>query len=199
MATAQMGTITVKKQRRGTDNTRKRRAAVKTVRRDHLEALVGELKQPYKTMVLAQWALGLRPGEACRLRYADVDTETGELITPIDGKTGERRLFFDTEGQFAESLREWIQQRPLGEFMFGGKKPVLRNTYYMQVTRHCDELGIPRFTPYALRHTYATDLIHERQAISDVSAALGHRSVLTTAQYYLHADPDMLRRLNKGR
>lgn len=133
------------------------------------------------------------------MRLADVDVETGDLVTPRDGKTGERRLCFDLDGAFAEALRQWLEIRPEGPYLFGGSRPVRVNTYNITVHRACDRVGVPPFRPYALRHTYATELIHERQAISDVSLALGHRSVLTTAQYYLHADPDMLRRLNAGR
>jgi crossover junction endodeoxyribonuclease RuvC len=48
-------------------------------------------------------------------------------------------------------------------------------------------------------HEGLTELIREHHPISDVSAALGHTSVLTTAKYYLHADPEMIRQLNKGR
>jgi len=169
------------------------------VRRDHFETVIGAIREPYRTMMILQWAVGLRPGEACRMRLADLDLETGDLITPRDGKTGERRLCFDTEGMCADALRAWVQERPAGPYLFGGEKQIRVNTYNITVGRCCARVGVPHFRPYALRHTYATELIHERHAISDVSAALGHRSVLTTAAYYLHPDPDTMRRMNKGR
>lgn len=89
--------------------------------------------------------------------------------------------------------------RPDGPFLFGGVKAIRVNTYHVTITRYCEKLGIPPFKPYALRHTYATDLMHKGEAIADISAALGHSSVLTTAKYYLHADPDTMRRMNAGR
>lgn len=176
-----------------------KRAVVQTVRRDHFDAVVDAIKEPYATMMVLQWALGLRPGEACKMRSADLHLDTGDLVTPIDGKTGERHLAFDLEGRCAEALRAWVAVRPEGPYLFGGVKQVRVNTYNISVHRACDRVGVPGFRPYALRHTYATELIHERQPLSDVSAALGHRSVLTTAQFYLHADPEMIRQLNKGR
>ena len=176
-----------------------RKAAVHVVRHDHFEAVLAAIKEPYHTMMLLQWAVGLRPGEVCKLRTANVDLDTGDLITPRDGKTGERHLCFDTEGRAAEALQKWMTTRPDGPYVFGGEKPIRVNTYNVSVHRACARAGVPEFRPYALRHTYATELIREHQPISDVSAALGHTSVLTTAKYYLHADPEMIRQLNKGR
>jgi len=133
------------------------------------------------------------------MRLADLDIETGELTTPRDGKTGERRVYFDLDGECAEMLRSWMEKRPEGPYLFGGEKPIRVNTYNVIIGRYCERLGIPRFKPYALRHTYATDLMHQREAIADISAALGHKNVLTTAHYYLHADPATMRRMNAGR
>ena len=181
------------------EQKRQRKAVVQTVRPDHFDAVLKEIKEPYRTMMILQWAVGLRPGEACKMRLADVDLDTGDLITPRDGKTGERHLCFDTEGRCAEALREWAEARPQGRYLFGGDKPIRVNTYNVTVHRACERAGVPGFRPYALRHTYATELIREHQPITDVSAALGHSSVLTTARYYLHADPEMIRQLNKGR
>jgi integrase len=150
-------------------------------------------------MLLVQWAIGLRPGEVCKMRLADLRVDAGEVTTPLDGKTGERRLYFDPSGPCAVALSAWIRKRPAGPYLFGGEKPVSVNTYYVTVKRYCTRAGVRRFRPYALRHTYATELLHEKQALSDISVALGHRSVATTAAFYLHSDPDMLLRLNKGR
>jgi integrase len=176
-----------------------RRADVQTVSPDHFDAVLATIKEPYHTMMLLQWAIGLRPGEVCKMRLADLHMSTGELVTPRDGKTGERRLCFDTEGRAAQALRAWMKMRPKGPYVFGGDVPIRVNTYNVSVHRACERAGVPPFRPYALRHTYATELIHEHQAISDISAALGHQSVLTTARYYLHPDPETIRRMNKGR
>ena len=178
---------------------KQRKAAVQVVRPEHLERVLSTIREPYRTMMLLQWAVGLRPGEACKMRLADMNIDTGDLITPRDGKTGERHLGFDTGGRFSESLAAWMAVRPDGPYLFGGERPIRVNTYNVTVHRACERADVPSFRPYALRHTYATELIRSNQPISDVSAALGHSSVLTTARYYLHADPEMIRRLNKGR
>ena len=178
---------------------KQRNAVVQVVRPEHLERVLAASKEPYRTMMLLQWAVGLRPGEACKMRLSDINTDTGDLITPRDGKTGERHLGFDLHGRFAEALAAWMDERPDGHYLFGGDRPIRVNTYNIYVKRVCERVGVPAFRPYALRHTYATELIRANQPISDVSAALGHQSVLTTARYYLHADPEMIRRLNKGR
>lgn len=180
-------------------NGKPRKAVPQVVRRDHYEAVIAAIREPYRTMMMLQYAVGLRPGEACRMRLCDLSVETGDLITPRDGKTGERRLYFDRRGPCADALRHWMTIRPHSPFLFGNGQPIRVNTYHITIERCCDRLGVPRFKPYALRHTYACDLMHQGEAIANISAALGHSSVLTTARYYLHADPDTMRRMNAGR
>ena len=65
---------------------KQRKAVVQIVRPEHLERVLAGSKEPYCTMMLLQWAVGLRPGEACKMRLADINTDTGDLITPRDGK-----------------------------------------------------------------------------------------------------------------
>jgi integrase/recombinase XerC len=178
---------------------RPRKAVPQTVRRDHYELLLAEIKDPYRTMMMLQYAVGLRPGEACRMRLADLSLDTGDLVTPRDGKTGERRLYFDPQGPAAVALRDWLDVRPPGPFLFGGSKAVRVNTYSVTVSRCCERLGIPHIKPYALRHTYACEMMDGGKPIASISEALGHTSVLTTARYYLHPNPDMMRKMNAGR
>jgi integrase len=176
-----------------------RHAVPQTVPRDDFEAVVARIKEPYRAMMVLQRALGMRPGEVCRLRFGDVRLDTGELVTPRDGKTGERRLYFDANGRCAHALRDWIAIRPGGPFMFGDGQPIRVNTYHVAITRWCERLGVAAFKPYALRHTYACEMMDSGQPIASISAALGHKNVLTTCAFYLHPNPDIMRRMNAGR
>lgn len=59
--------------------------------------------------------------------------------------------------------------------------------------RHWDpavtRAGVPRFTPHALRHLFASHLLQRGIEITYVSKLLGHGSVYTTANYYAHFLP----------
>lgn len=148
-------------------------------------------------MLVAQWAVGLRPGEACKLRTADVDADTGTLITPRDGKTGERTLGFDTDGRLGKALEGWREQT--GPYLFGGDRALSVNSYRHAVTRYCRAAGVRVFRPYALRHTYACELMDAGVPIATIAAVLGHTSPMTTVRYYLHANAGLSRQVNAGR
>ena len=176
-----------------------RRTVVRVVSSADFDSILAVAKDPYRTMLLLQWAVGLRPGEVCKLRMADLDLDGGRLTTPYDGKTGERVLYFDVNGRAAEALRGWMQQRGVGPYVFGGADRVKANTYTVTLWRYCDRAGVRRIKPYTLRHSYACELMDSGNPIATISAALGHKEVATTALFYLHPNPELQRSMNKGR
>ena len=58
------------------------------------------------------------------------------------------------------------------------------------ISRHCHELaqkaGIPRFSPHACRHYFATQLLSKGVSIHHVSKLLSHSSVTITEKIYWH-------------
>lgn len=56
-------------------------------------------------------------------------------------------------------------------------------------------LGLPQRRFHDLRHTFATLAIEAGEDIATVSPALGHGSVATTADVYMHVTPAMKDRL----
>ena len=178
--------------------TNLKRKIAKTVTPREFDALLEVAKYPYRAMMLLQYATGMRPGEVCKLRTADMDLPAGELRTPEDGKTGQRDCYFDVSGRAAEALREWEEMRGHGPYYFGGGAAVKLNTYSTTLARYCVYAGTRHVKPYALRHTYATAVMRAGAMGPDIAAAIGNE-VLTTMRYYLHPDPDKLRDMNAGR
>jgi integrase/recombinase XerD len=166
---------------------------------DNLDRLLDEAKQPYRAMVRLQYALGMRPGEVCKMRRRDVRLAAGIVVTPEDGKTGARTLYIDENGLAANELRQWFEMRAPGPYLFGGEQPIRVDTYATTISRYCVRAGIPHVKPYVFRHSYATQMMNGGKTIADIAFALGHASPATTARYYLHPDPEIIRRLNKGR
>lgn len=174
----------------------KRRKVVRPISRRDFDALISVACEPWRSMMVVQHAFGLRPGEVCKLRVADVDLEAGTLITPRDAKTGERVVPLDPQGAGARALGPWLGD---GEYVFGGERPPSVNSYHHAMRRYCAAAGIPPCKPYALRHTYACELMDAGVPIATIAELLGHATPTTTARYYLHANTDILRRVNLGR
>lgn len=175
-----------------------KRKVAKTVKPHEFDALLAVAKYPYRAMMLLQYAVGMRPGEVCKLRTVDMDLPAGEARTPEDGKTGQRDCYFDVNGRAAEALREWETMRGPGPYYFGGPSAVKINTYTRTVGRYSERAGTRHVKPYAFRHTYATEVLRAGAHAPDIAAALGN-AVFTTMRYYLHGDPDELLEMNAGR
>lgn len=63
---------------------------------------------------------------------------------------------------------------------------LLKGTVRERMQNFCVSAGIPVFTPHALRHSHAVHLLEANANIKYVSERLGHRSISTTADIYMH-------------
>jgi integrase len=59
------------------------------------------------------------------------------------------------------------------------------SSYRRAIERACDAAGVPRWTPYQLRHAGATEVC-SRTTLEVARVILGHRSIETTERYYVH-------------
>ncbi len=67
-----------------------------------------------------------------------------------------------------------------------------RALLYLICSNAAQAAGIRIFGPHALRHWCATELLRRKVPISHVSKLLGHSSIRTTEQIYIHFQPDFL-------
>lgn len=141
---------------------------------------------------LARWA-GLRQGEALRLRWADVNIDTG--ILTIGNPTGRvstkhRTRYTPIEPRLAVVLTRIMQDAPAGSV--GPCHGVLRANLYRQTWAILKAAGVPRYhKPY---HTLRKCLVTDWQAKYpplDVAAWLGH-DVRVAAEYYHRSKPETL-------
>lgn len=151
---------------------------------------------------------GIRVGQALGLRHSDFVSRRRELkIVPRDDNAnGARaktrtvatvpvsmalvRLYSDymhTEYGDLDSDYVFVNlfSEPVG-------RPLRYDAVAKLVTRIRAKTGI-EFTPHVLRHTRATDLIRAGVPIEIVSKMLTHRSVVTTAETYVHLGVDDVR------
>lgn len=169
-------------------------------------AACSRLRDRFLFALLAE--TGIRVGQALGLRHSDFVSRRRELvIVPRgDNANGARakthtattvpvsvplvRLYSDyMHTEYGDLDSDYV-------FVNLFSEPVGRAMRYDAVAKLVARLrattGI-EFTPHVLRHTRATELIRAGVPIEIVSAMLTHRSVVTTADTYLHLGVDDVR------
>ncbi len=71
-------------------------------------------------------------------------------------------------------------------------EPAKNSSYDTHLYKLCDEAGIKRFCMHALRHTYATRAIEKGIQPKVLQKLLGHASIKTTMDRYVHVTDDSL-------
>lgn len=131
----------------------------------------------YRTIPLTDRAYGVL--RAC---YAEKDIrKESEIMSQIleytDRVSGEKKCFMMHDLVFVN----WRT----GE-------PAKNSSYDTHLYKLCDEAGIKRFGMHALRHTYATRAIEAGMQPKVLQRLLGHASIKTTMDRYVHVSSDSL-------
>ena len=71
-------------------------------------------------------------------------------------------------------------------------EPAKNSSFDTQLYKLCDEAGIKRFCMHALRHTYATRAIEYGIQPKVLMQLLGHASIKTTMDKYVHNTTESL-------
>ena len=72
--------------------------------------------------------------------------------------------------------------------------PAKNSSYDTHLYKLCDDAGIKRFCMHALRHTYATRAIESGMQPKVLQKLLGHASITTTMNRYVHVTDDSMQK-----
>jgi integrase len=179
-------------------------------------------KEPlmWQAMIYLLADTGMRRGEACGLRWADIDFASGRIHIVNNAQYTEGKGVYDTNTkskkerdvyanpQVIEILKKWKtlqkevvegQNLPTPKHIFthlDGKRinPQAPTAY---LRKFGEKYGIDDCHPHKFRHTMATIMIQNGSDIKTVSTKLGHRSIEITLSLYCHSNKDAQQAANE--
>jgi integrase len=163
------------------------------------QALLEALPRADGALFAILFGSGIRKGEARRLRLEHVHLDRGELIV-YQGKGSKDRVIPLTKRAAQAvadlALVEGIQPH---EYLWyskpgGGKinrhRPIGEGSFHRWYQRCVEAAGVRYLNPHSTRHTYATRLRRLGLDLDDLQILLGHASVKTTSDLYVHTTVD---------
>ncbi len=178
-----------------------------TLTPEQVRALLGELEEPYRTMVLLAVLSGLRRGEIFGLRWKYVDFADGSVTVaesnyegrqaPPKTRASRRKVYVDSEVLDALArLRPALCQPD--DFVFHTERGTPMNPHNVsrRVLRPaCERAGIPVVGFHNFRYTYSTWADPTRESIKALQSQLGHTDSRLTLSVYTQPIPDVQREL----
>jgi len=146
-----------------------------------IDALIGACSKRISTFLQLLKETGIRCGEACQLKWTDIDAENSSIrVTPEKGSNP--RIF-----QVTSKLMSMINALPKGSSnLFHPNPNAMRRAYQRQRKRAALKLQNPRLMQisfHTFRHWKATMEYHKTKDILHVMRILGHKNINNTLIY----------------
>ena len=148
-----------------------------------IDALITSAPKKLSTFLLLLKETAMRRGEAKRLKWINIDSETNVITLNNPEKNSNPRMWKVTPQLIAQ-----LNALPkTGEFVFGTcKMDSLKSAYLHLRRKQADKLKNPRLLKigfHTIRHWKATTLYHRTKDPLYVRDFLGHKSMKNTEKY----------------
>jgi integrase len=173
-----------------------------TLTPEQVRALLGELKEPYRTMVLLAVLSGLRRGEIFGLRWKYVDFEEGSVIVAESSYEGHasapktrasrRKVFVDTPAIEALPRARAADANPESLVFCTDRGTAFNpnNVRNRVLVSACKRAKIPQVSWHNFRYTYSTWANPSGESIKALQAQLGHTDSRLTLSVYTQPMPE---------
>lgn len=160
---------------------------------------------------------GIRRGEACALKWKNIDMKTGKVLIDSNICTTSNGEWYETTTKSGKSRYAFISDRAISMlqqlkvkhskagyispyvFLKRGTAEPLRPDSVTDFGRKFEKKYSieKRCNPHNFRHTWATLAIENGATPADVSKGLGHADITTTMDIYVHPDDAAAERASK--
>lgn len=159
---------------------------------DELVALLAAIDSLRDRLLLTLlYSAGLRLGEVCRLRVADI--ESSRMLIAVRQGKGRKDRYAPLSPIVLDLLRQWWRATRPHDLLFPNHKDpsrhLSRTTVQRAVKVAARRAGIAKvISPRTLRHSFATHLMEQGTSTRIIQVLLGHSHVRTT-ETYTHVSP----------
>lgn len=122
-------------------------------------------------------------------RVEVISTSKNSVVVASPPKTASSRRTCPLSALPLKWIKLYSKSNPPDRYIVGlGKKPVEPRTFREWYHRELKLLGLPQLNPHCMRHTFATQMLHNGVDPATTASILGHSSAAVTLEIYSHTN-----------